>query len=259
MAIRRIALASASAALLAVALTVDAGAQVTVPFDHYLCYKATRAKLVPPSVTLIDQFDQVEGTRENVKPKRAIQLCAPLFEKNGVKVLFDPVIHLKRYPITSAAKAHTVEVANQFEQVVVNTIAPVELMVPTTKGITAPPPPPKGEEFSFEHYKCYTLAKARFAKKEVTAVDQFGRHVLVVTSRTRLCNPVTKIVSTRTFPIRQPERHLVCYAVKPQAEKLPTVFTNNQFGQEPLVLGPAKEICLPSFKRLIKAHGERKH
>jgi hypothetical protein len=259
MAIRRLALAAATAALLALVLTVDAGAQVTVPFDHYLCYKATGAKLVPPPVTLIDQFDQADGTRENVQPKLATQLCAPLFEKNGQKVLFDPVIHLKRYPFKATAKSHIVEVSNQFEQVVLKTVAPVELMVPTTKGRTAPPPPPTGEEFSFEHYKCYTLAKVTFAMKEVTAVDQFGRHVLLVTNRTRLCNPVTKIVSTRTFPIKQPERHLVCYAVKPLAEKLPKVFTNNQFGQEPLVLGPAKELCLPSFKRLIKAHGKQKH
>jgi hypothetical protein len=70
---------------------------------------------------------------------------------------------------------------------------------------------------------------------------------------------VTKIVAGATFPIKQPERHLVCYAVKPLAERLPKVFTNNQFGQESLALGPAKELCLPSFKRLIKAHGKQKH
>jgi hypothetical protein len=255
----RLALATATAGmLLAGTLAADAAAQIKVPFDHYLCYKVTpRLKVTPPPLVLIDQFDEAEKKQENVRPKPATKFCAPVFEKNHEQVLFDPVIHLTRYPFTSKAPSKHVEIFNQFEQVQLKTLAPVELIVPTTKTRTEPPPPPPtGEEFSFEHYKCYTLEKNTFVKKTVTVTDQFGLHTLVVTMRTRLCNPVTKIVNGRTFPIRNPERHLLCYAVKPHTESQPLVFVDNQFGPNELQFGPSKvgaaiELCLPTFKRLL--------
>jgi hypothetical protein len=246
---------------IAAALAADAAAQPPIlkEFDHYLCYKVTGAKAVPPPVVLEDQFDQAEKVTQTATPKRTNKLCAPLFEKNHEQVLVDPVIHLLRYPFTAAAKAKTVEVVNQFETVVLKTVAAVELMVPSTKSLEGTPPPPTGEERSFEHYKCYTLEKAPFRKREVIASDQFGLHTLLVTGRTRLCNPVTKIVAGRVFPIRRPERHLLCYAVKEPVEPTRTVFTNNQFGPEKLVMkstttaGPATELCLPSLKTLLPA------
>jgi hypothetical protein len=257
---RRMITTTCAALLMAAALTSSAGAQPPIlkEFDHYLCYKMTDAKIVPPPVILEDQFDQAEKTQESVKPKRATKLCNPLFEKNHEQVLVDPVIHLMRYPFLKTPKSKTVEVVNQFETVVLKTVNAVELMVPSTKNPEVTPPPPTGEEPSFEHYKCYTLAKATFKKKEVVVVDQFGIHTLLVTSRKSLCNPVTKIVAGRVFPIRRPERHLLCYAVKAPIEPERTVFTNNQFGPERLVLrstktaGPATELCLPSLKRLIE-------
>ena len=254
-------------AMSAATLAVDAAAQPKIPFDHYLCYKVTpRVKVILPAVTLIDQFDEAEKIQENVRPKPATKFCAPVFEKNHERVLFDPVIHLTRYPFTNKPPAKNVEIINQFEQVKLRTIVPVELMVPTTKSRTEPPPPPPtGEEFSFEHYKCYTLEKATFQKREVLVTDQFGAHTLLVTTRTRLCNPVTKIVNGRTFPIRNRERHLVCYAVKPHTESQPLVFTNNQFGPNSLQFGPSKvgaaiELCLPTLKKLLPgANKARSH
>jgi hypothetical protein len=91
----------------------------------------------------------------------------------------------------------------------------------------------------------------------VLIVDQFGEHKAHLVARARLCNPVKKIAPTGTFPIRQPERHLVCYTVEGKPETLPPVFTNNQFGEEHLTLTPADELCLPSFKRLIASSARR--
>jgi hypothetical protein len=241
--------------LLAGTAAVNAAAQpVKIPFDHYLCYKATKTKVKPPPVTLIDEFDEAEKTQENVRPTKATKFCTPVYEKNHEQVLFDPVIHLTRYPFKATAPTKHVEITNQFETVQLKTIAPVELMVPTTKSTEAPPPPPTGEEYSFEHYKCYTLEKLKFTKREVIVTDQFGSHTLLVTARTRLCNPVTKIVAGREFPIRNPERHLVCYTAKPTTkEPLRPVFTNNQFGPDQPVLGTVVELCLPSYKKLLPA------
>ena len=223
--------------------------QPAAQFDHYLCYK-TKGADIPPPVTLIDQFDEAEGTQEHVEPIVLKQLCNPLFEKNHQKVLVDPVIHLTKYPFTPQPRVKTVEIENQFETTRVTTVAAVELRVPTTKDLNKPPAPPTGEEFSYEHYKCYTLQKAPFTKRTVLVTDQFGAHKLHIVSRARLCNPVTKITSTGTFPIRNRERHLVCYVVELKREGLPTrVFTNNQFGPEQLRLSPAQELCLPSRKR----------
>jgi hypothetical protein len=257
---RRMITATCAALLMAAGLTSSAGAQPPIlkEFDHYLCYKVTGARIVPPPVILEDQFDQAEKVQQSVKPKRANKLCTPLFEKNHEQVLVDPVIHLMRYPFTPTPKSKTVEVVNQFETVVLKTVNAVELMVPSTKNPEVTPPPPTGEERSYEHYKCYTLAKSTFKKREVVVTDQFGVHTLLLTSRKTLCNPVTKIVAGRVFPIRRPERHLLCYTVKAPIEPERVVFTNNQFGPERLLLkstttaGPATELCLPSLKRLIE-------
>jgi hypothetical protein len=254
---RTFALATAVGTSIAMMMTTGvAGAEVTFPWDHYLCYPATDTHMqVPPPVTLIDQFDERERTPENVNPGTADRLCTPVFEKNGKKTLIDPVIHLKRYPFKAQSKTHVVQVLNQFEEAVLTTTAANELMVPTTKSRQPPPPaPPTGGEPSFEHYKCYTLSgKPRFHPRSVLVVDQFGRHTLKVTKRLWLCNPTAKIVGPRVFQIQQPERHLVCYLVKARKEgPPPTVFTNNQFFPEELVLAPAKELCLPSLKRFIK-------
>jgi hypothetical protein len=241
-------------------MTGAAGATVKLPWDHYLCYLAKDThKQKPPPVTLIDQFDELEKTQENVKLGTTDRLCNPVFEKNHEQVLFDPVIHLKRYPFKAQPRPHTVQVLNQFEEVTLNTTAAGELMVPTTKSVQPPPPsPPTGEEYSYEHYKCYKLAKTPpFKAVGVTVVDQFGSHVFKVVSRLWLCNPTTKIVKGTVFKIHQPERHLVCYGLKPVSEPLRTVFTNNQFFPEELSLGPAKELCLPSLKHLIKAKAQR--
>jgi hypothetical protein len=256
---RRMITTASAALLMAATFTSSAGAQPPIlkEFDHYLCYKATGAKKVPPPVLLEDQFDQAEKIQQSVKPKHATKLCAPLFEKNHQQVLVDPVIHLMRYPFTPTPREKTVEVVNQFETVVLKTVKAVELVVPSTKSLEATPPPPTGEEHSFEHYKCYTLKKVAFKKKEVVVTDQFGVHALVVTARKDLCNPVTKIVAGRAFQIRRPERHLLCYTVKAPIEPERRVFTNNQFAPEKLVLkstktaGPAVELCLPSLKTLI--------
>ena len=256
MATRRIALATACAvSLLLLTLTPGAGA-ATIPVDHYFCYKAGGATHAPPPVTLIDQFDEAEGTQEHVTPRVPNKLCTPVIEKNHEKVVFDPIIHLTKHPFTPQPRVKTVEIENQFERTTVTTVAAVELMVPTTKGLVAPPSP-TGQEFSFEHYKCYTLAKEPFVKRTVIVTDQFGEHKAHIVARARLCNPVTKIAPTGTFPIRNPERHLVCYTVEGKPETLPPVFTNNQFGEEHLTLTPADELCLPSFKRLIASSARR--
>jgi hypothetical protein len=258
---RTIALATAAATSIAMMMmTGVAGAEVTLPYDHYICYPATDTHMqVPPPVTLIDQFDEIERTPENVLPGTTDRLCNPVFEKNGKKTLFDPVIHLKRYPFKAQSRTHTVQVINQFEEAVVTTTAAGELMVPTTKSVALPPPqPPTGGEYSFEHYKCYTLsAKPRFKPRHASIVDQFGNHRLKVIKRLWLCNPTAKIIQGHGFPIKNRERHLVCYLVKPAKERLPTVFTNNQFFPEELVLSPAKELCLPSLKTVIKSRSSR--
>lgn len=254
-----IALATALAASMAAVMLMSGVARAEIPFDHYLCYPATDTHPQPlPPVILRDQFDELEGTQENVLPSTADRLCNPVFEKNGQKTLFDPVIHLKRYPFKAQPKTKVVRVLNQFEEAVITTTGAGELMVPTAKSVALPPPPqPTGKEYSYEHYKCYTLSpKPRFRPRSVVVVDQFGRHALKVMKRLWLCNPTGKI-NTQTgqaFPIKNRERHLVCYQVHPSREKPPTVFTNNQFFPEELVLKPAKELCLPSLKAIIRRH-----
>jgi hypothetical protein len=250
-----VAMAAAVSIGMLVMMTGVAGAE-PIKFDHYLCYPATGHNTQsPPPLLLADQFDELEHKPEQVQPRPVDRLCAPVLEKNGVKVLFDPVIHLSRYPFGPQPKSHVVRVVNQFEEATITTTAAGALLVPTSKSRQAPPPaPPSGTEYSYEHYKCYTLStKPKFKPRSVTVVDQFGRHILKVTKRLWLCNPVTKFIpGGKEFPIRNRERHLVCYLAKPKKETLPSVLTSNQFFSDQLALNRAVELCLPSLKTLIR-------
>jgi hypothetical protein len=250
------AVVAAIAATLMLVMSDVASAEFTPPWDHYLCYLASDTHgQPPPPVTLIDQFDEIERKPENVAPQPLDRLCNPVIEKNGKRTLIDPIIHLDRYPFKAQPKTKVVRVLNQFEEVNLTTTAAGELMVPSTKTTQVPPlPPPKGEEPSYEHYKCYTLAntKPHFKPMRVSVVDQFGRHTLKVTKRLWLCNPTNKFTATGQFPIKNPQRHLVCYLAKGPKERLQPVFTNNQFFPEELQVVRAAELCLPSLKTVIR-------
>ena len=166
--------------------------------------------------------------------------------------------HLKIYPIKRLKPGkdqlppHGVMVDNQFGQQQLKVGAATGLMVPTTKGLAGPPPPPNPAAYSYEHYKCYKAA-GKALKLPVQLADQFGSGPAIVVKAMQLCNPAAKQHNGAIDPIRIPDRHLVCYGIKSKLKPVLAgpAFAVNQFGLEQLKLGAAKTLCVPSLKQVL--------
>jgi hypothetical protein len=71
-----------------------------------------------------------------------------------------------------------------------------------------------------------------------------------------LCLPTEKIITTAaggtvTYPIINPNKHLLCFKLTTQTPFPPTVFDLNQFGSSPVAIVKTKLLCLPSDKTVI--------
>jgi hypothetical protein len=227
--------------------------------DHFLCYQVKTTpgtpKFVPiPGVHLVDQFET--GDFDIKKP---VSLCTPA-DKNSEGIL-DPLTHVKGYEIDAVkgspkhVKQTNIRVDNQFGTLLVDTIKPDRLLVPTAKSLTGPVGPPDPATHNVDHYKCYDVKVSsgtpKFVPRSVSVVDQFNQpKVFDVTKPTQLCTPVDK----RSEGIKNPFGHLMCYQVKPdkgQPKHTPVVniiHVNNQFGPEQLDTVKETELCVPSSK-----------
>jgi hypothetical protein len=235
--------------------------------DHYLCYNAKTTRGTPPfvrpaPVTLKDQFEEV--TAEVLKP---VSLCTPV-DKNAEGIV-DAATHLEGYQIRQpkGAKPGNLEVQNQFQPspngvLVVDTITPDRLLVPTAKSLVSQPPAPNPMTHEVDHYKCYKVKEDKASEftpiGDVLLKDQFieaqlgGEPKLFDLKKpTRLCNPVEK----NGEEIKHPVNHLVCYKAalvqrQPKHTPVPGLFVNNQFGPERIDTIKEEELCVPSSKIL---------
>ena len=111
---------------------------------------------------------------------------------------------------------------------------------------SAQPAPPKGD-----HYQCYPAEQEEAAKGvKVILTDQFGKRGVVTGAITRLCNPASKQVQDKTYPVVDDAMHLVCVRIADGQPGKP-VKVRNQFGLFTLKVGAAQELCLPSSKIII--------
>jgi hypothetical protein len=222
------------------------------PGGHFQCYKG---KFVPRfkrrPVTLEDQFGSTPA--KAVRPRF---FCNPVAKTvGGVKTpIFDPGSHLKGYRIRQGQpfQPRRVAVSNQFGYQILEVVKPVLLFLPTRKQGS---PKPKG----LDHYKCYTTSGAS-VDQTVRLKDQFlGRNTRVL-APTMLCNPVAKTVKkkkgsgTKTFEVKNPELHQVCYRTQPKRFKpaqRPTAVAKNQFGLEGFQARKALLLCAPSSKVVV--------
>jgi hypothetical protein len=105
--------------------------------DHFQCYGVQPAGPLqsPHPISQVDLRDQF-GLRQGVDIGPPVRLCAPVEKIHNAVVtpIQHPVQHLVCYSITQPARRRDVEIRNQFEQQVLQTIRPVELCVPSVKG-----------------------------------------------------------------------------------------------------------------------------
>jgi hypothetical protein len=236
-----------------------------IPPDHFLCYKARPTKdspkFDPRTVALADQFDAVA---RNFDVTRPLSLCNPA-DKKGEGIT-DPTTHLKGYRIRLTKTAppqppgvkHAVRVTNQFGELLLDTLRPDRLLVPTAKSLTGPVDSPGPN--NVDHYKCYKVRGSKGAPKfkailGVSVSDQFINQppkLYDLKRPTRLCNPVDK----NGEGIKNPATHLVCYQAKlakgqPRHQPVSPIFVNNQFGPEILQAVKEEDLCVPSAKTVL--------
>jgi hypothetical protein len=99
-----------------------------------------------------------------------------------------------------------------------------------------------------DHYLCYKAKFApKFAKREVTLVDQFDQAGAGTQSQvlkpTLFCNPASK----NGEPLYEKTGHLECYKIKGQ-KKERTVLVRNQFGLRTVMTKKSALLCLPTEK-----------
>ncbi len=104
-------------------------------------------------------------------------------------------------------------------------------------------------DLNLEHFKCYKVKTAigtpKFARREVTLVDQFGETTVTVLKPEALCNPVDK----NGEGVKDSDTHLTCYKIIPRSFSLkPEVLVANQFGENELTVVSRRTLCVPSAK-----------
>ncbi len=252
------------------ALEGTSGAVTTLPpVDHQLCYTAatTGFKLPPAgSVRLIDQF-AANGFVPRISPLsincNPVQKTVVLPAGPKTTIITNPMAHLACFPITAATQpAHVVRVTNQFGTGTLNTGQPKLLCLPTWKGLTPLPKEPTNQPPGLNHFTCYSVTYVPGTPPykvpgPVSLKDEFAKAPVGVTVGTPqlLCLPTEKIIvtplGTKTYPMINPVKHLLCFNVSPTPIRNP-VFDLNQFGNATVSIRVTKYLCLPSNKTVLK-------
>jgi hypothetical protein len=194
--------------------------------------------------------------------KRPVALCNPA-NKNGEGIL-DPSTHLRSYPteLLNGQPPHVrrtrIRIENQFHptlgELLVDTLSPDSLLVPTATSSTQPVPAPDPGSHDVDHFKCYTVRPSAGTKfqyiRDISVLDQFNQPGVVhVIQPSRLCTPVSK----NNEGIKNAAGHLMCYKVLVNRSNLFDVFglfLSNQFGPELVDRGDKADFCVPSVKIL---------
>ncbi len=225
-------------------------------FDqHYQCYQARETpgtpRFVPLDVALQDQFGTAAAT-----VKRPRSICNPV-SKNSTSPT-DPTAHLTCYATKDTGpKPPKVQarITNQFGTQDITVGKPLQLCVPSEKGIVPDAPVPS--PLAIDHYRCY---KAKASKTTPTPLvdlqllDQFG----FATARTKPCFRFCAPVDKNGSGILDPDRHLACYRLMdtfggPMQMNV-DVNVDNQFGAQALrarTMAAARYLCVPSTKQLL--------
>ena len=252
-------------------VTFKESAGVTLALDHFLCYKAKTAKGAPKFVSFFEVSleDQFEDKLFDVKKVKG--LCNPA-DKNDEGIL-DPITHLESYQIKLTKtdpkqpkheRQKQIQVVNPLHQpgeLIVDTVKPDLLLVPTAKCIDDPPgtcpenlPAPDPGAHNVDHFKCYKIKISKGAPKfpkglQVSVEDQFHQAKLYDVKKPKhLCPPVNK----EGEGFQDEAAHLMCYQVKavkgePKTDKVLDIHVSNQFGEGRLDAIKEDVLCVPSL------------
>jgi hypothetical protein len=227
------------------------------PVDHQLCYgvSATGSK-IPSGVVLKNQFSP-----NGFKPKitKAVAHCNPVAKKlpsGKVFKITNQNAHLLCYRITEPTQpTPTVVVSNQFGSAKLTPSQPNLLCLPSWKSLTGPPHHTAPQPPRLNHFTCYPVkvAGGAYHPPAVMLKDEFASKPVSATVNpvpVELCLPTEKIVGRHDFKIINATAHLLCFPVTPTPIK-PTVWDQNQFGNETVKIIRTTTLCLPSTKQVV--------
>ena len=194
------------------------------PVDHQLCYGvSTTGSKIPSGIVLKNQFSP-----NGFKPKitKAVAHCNPVAKQ---------VPSGKVFKITNP-NAHL-------------------LCLPSWKSLTGPPHHKAPQPPRLNHFTCYPVkvASGAYHPPAVMLKDEFASKPVSATVNpvpVELCLPTEKIVGQHDFKIINANAHLLCYPVTPTPIK-PTVWDQNQFGNETVKVIRTTTLCLPSAKQVV--------
>ncbi len=262
-------LIAGSNAVPASAVAPPAGPQ-PAGLDHFLCYNAVSLKSpkglpkfkIPKGVVLFNQLAPKGFTPKISKTLAAHCNPATKIVPGAVFAAMSPSWHLLCFQISKAPApiSPTATVSNQFSPtapVHLALKAPTSLCLPSLKSLKTPPvfSPPGPNEIMPDHFTCYPATYAPgsppFTPPPVQVLDQFAPAPVSVQigNPTLLCVPTKKVVAGKTYPITNPQAHLVCFAVT-QTPIISPVWDENQFGVGELAIRSTSTLCLPSFKTI---------
>jgi hypothetical protein len=213
------------------------------PRPHFQCYEVEGLPISITGVTLDDQFGP--GV---VELKRLKRLCNPANKMGEDPTAPSKPEHLTGYVIKQTSPQFLVvpglDVVNQFGTFIVDVVKPVYLLVPSAKGVGAPPPPLVNPQI--DHFKCYKIKKAKAKIPLVPVQDQFGSFTEDVKKPSQLCVPADKNGSG----IQNPNENLMCFKIVPKPRFVgptDTIFIEDQFTtNQGFVVNHARELCVPT-------------
>lgn len=216
--------------------------------DHFRCYDVVQAEpeIANTAVFTQDQFNIPNEEFVELFVADPVWFCNPTRKIHGDREwgIGNPDGHLKFYnvdPIGHQDPARLIRFQNQFSRGFAVVGQTVLLAVPTQKEGHEPPR-------RLDHFKCYEVLEAASADAFVTLGDQWTSSEAEVGRAIVFCNPTRKIdAAGNAVGVTNARGHLMCYDTS-RVDFTATVLTNNQFGEEALVVDGSNVLCVPTRK-----------
>jgi hypothetical protein len=222
-------------------------ARAVEPLAHFQCYRAESDARVDRTVTLTDQFGQIEARIEEL-----YRICNPTDMNNQAPGAAALPEHLTEYTIRKLSghvPLQRVSVTNQFGTFVLETghnPPPRSILVPSAVSAT-PPAPPLPTPGASSHFTCYHVHRQPgLVNEPVELEDEIGTQSFNTRLADELCLPA-KVDDEDVVDTDAP---LVCYVLVRRGERpvSRTVHAADLFGSSAVQLLTAfrQVVCVPS-------------
>ena len=222
-------------------------ARAVEPLPHFQCYRTESDDSVDRTVTLTDQFGQIEARIEEL-----YRICNPTDANDEASGAAARPEHLTEYTIRKVSghvPLQRVSVTNQFGTFFLESghnPPPRSLLVPSAVSSTPPAPSPLAPG-AISHFTCYHVHRQPgLLNEEVELEDENGTQSFNTRLADELCLPA-KVDDEDVVDTDTP---LLCYVLVRRSERpaSKTVQATDPFGSSAVRLrtGFKQQLCVPS-------------